>query len=107
VQSLVGSNPRQVDPAFQVLFFYFLSEVLLYVSPGTSKFEFGPKIPQEILEKEQFFDELEWNEGFLYVSYVLIIDLVSLLLSLSLFQHLIYSENYTNNDFFSKLLFIK
>jgi hypothetical protein len=49
VQSLVGSNPWQVDPAFQVQFFYFLSEVILYVSSGTSKFDFGPKLSQEIL----------------------------------------------------------
>jgi hypothetical protein len=49
VQSLVGNNLWQADPAFQVQFFYFLSEVLLYVSSGTSKFDFGPKLPQEIL----------------------------------------------------------
>jgi hypothetical protein len=49
VHSLVGSNLWQVDPSFQVHFFYFLSEVLLYVSSGTSKFDFGPKLPQEIL----------------------------------------------------------
>jgi hypothetical protein len=34
---------------FLGLFFDFLSEVLLYVSSGTSKFNFGPKLPQEIL----------------------------------------------------------
>jgi hypothetical protein len=49
VQSRVGNNLWQVDPAFKVQFFYFLSEVLLYVSSGTSKFDFGPKLPQEIL----------------------------------------------------------
>jgi hypothetical protein len=36
-----------------------------------------------------------------------IIDLVFLLLALYLFQHLLYSENYINNEFFSKLSFIK
>jgi hypothetical protein len=49
VQSLVGSNLWQVDLAFQVQFFYLLSESLLYVSSGMSKFDFGPKLPQEIL----------------------------------------------------------
>jgi hypothetical protein len=49
VQSRVGSNLWQADPTFKVQFFYFLSEVLLYVSSGTSKFDFGPKLPQEIL----------------------------------------------------------
>jgi hypothetical protein len=49
VQSQVGSNLWQDDPTFRVQFFYFLSEVLLYVSSGMSKFEFGPKILHEIL----------------------------------------------------------
>jgi hypothetical protein len=49
VQSLVGNNLWQVDPTFQVQFFDFLSEVLLCVSSGTSKFDFGPKLPQEFL----------------------------------------------------------
>jgi hypothetical protein len=39
----------QGDPAFKVQFFYFLLEVLLYDSSGTSKFDFGPKIPKGIL----------------------------------------------------------
>jgi hypothetical protein len=49
VQSRVGNNLWQVDPTFKVQFFYFLSEVLLYDSSGTSKFDFGPKLPQGIL----------------------------------------------------------
>jgi hypothetical protein len=50
VQSLVGNNLWKIDPSFQVQFlFYFLSEVLLYVSLGTSKFDFGLKLPWEIL----------------------------------------------------------
>jgi hypothetical protein len=49
VQSRVGNNLWQVDPAFRVHFFDFLSEVLLYVSSGTSKFDFGPKLLHEIL----------------------------------------------------------
>jgi hypothetical protein len=47
MQILVGSNLWHVDPTFQVQFFYFLSEVFLYVSSGTSKFDFGPKISDE------------------------------------------------------------
>jgi hypothetical protein len=47
VHSLVGSNLWQADPTFQVQFFYFLSEVLLYVSLGMSKFDFGPKFSHE------------------------------------------------------------
>jgi hypothetical protein len=49
VQSIVGSNMWQVDPTFQVQFFYFLSAFILCVSSGTTKFDFGPKLPQEIL----------------------------------------------------------
>jgi hypothetical protein len=49
VQSRMGSDLWQFDPAFKFQFFYFLSEVLLYDSLGTSKFDVGPKIPQEIL----------------------------------------------------------
>jgi hypothetical protein len=52
---------------------------------------------------------MNWNEinDFFDVSSVLIIDLVSLILSLYLFQHLICSKNYKNNDFLSNILFIK
>jgi hypothetical protein len=49
VQSLVGSNLWQADPAIQVQFFDFMSEVFLYLSSGTSKFDFGPKLSQENL----------------------------------------------------------
>jgi hypothetical protein len=38
---------------------------------------------------------------------VLIIDLVFSLLSIHLFLHLLYSENYINIEFFSNLSFIK
>jgi hypothetical protein len=47
VQSLVGRHLWQADLVFQVQFFDFMSEVLLYVSSGTSKFDFGPKNSQE------------------------------------------------------------
>jgi hypothetical protein len=47
VQSLAGNNMWQVDPSFQVQFFDFLSKVLLYVSSGMSKFDFGPKLSPE------------------------------------------------------------
>jgi hypothetical protein len=49
VQSRVGNNLWQDDPAFRVQFFYFLSEVLLYVPLRMSKFDFGPKFLHEIL----------------------------------------------------------
>jgi hypothetical protein len=49
VQSRVGNNLWQVDPAFRVQVFDFLSEVLLYVSSRTSKFDFGLKILHGIL----------------------------------------------------------
>jgi hypothetical protein len=61
---------------------------------------------RKFCKDNDYFDELELNKRLLYVSSVLIIDLVSLLLSLYLFQHLLCSKNYINNEFFSKLLFI-
>jgi hypothetical protein len=48
VQSRVGNNLWQVDPALGFSF-GFLSEVLLYVPSGMSKFDFGPRFMYEIL----------------------------------------------------------
>ena len=96
----------QVDPAFKVQFFYFLSEVLLYGFHWGHQ-SFGPNFLTEFCKENESFDKLEWNKRFLYVSSVLIIDLMFLLLSLHLFMHLLYSENYINIEFFQQSFIYK
>ena len=94
----------------QLLKFNFLLSVrspFVWFSFGTSKFDFGPNFLREFCKENDSFDKLEWNKRLLYVSSMLIIDLVFLLMFLYLFQHLLYSENYIKNEFSNKLSFIK
>jgi hypothetical protein len=62
VQSRVGNNLWQADPAFKVQFFHYVRSPFVWLSSRTSKFDFGPNFLKEFCKENDSFDKLEWNK---------------------------------------------